>query len=195
MKTIFVYLYPEMADFEVVIALHRLRNAGGFEIVTISESLDKVQSQSGLWYVPDRRIADARAEEAAGLIIPGGPINNEQNAILPLIREMDSQGKLLAAICFGPQFLGRAGVLDRHLYTTSCSEETILQLGVQDPFPRQLFRQARVVQDGHVITSQGHAPVDFAAQVCRYFGVYRDAAQEYSQLFNICDTEEGSRHA
>ena len=195
MKTIFVYLYPEMADFEVVIALHRLRNAGGFEIVTISESLDKVQSQSGLWYVPDRRIADARADDAAGLIIPGGPINNEQNAILPLIQEMDSQGKLLAAICFGPQFLGRAGVLDRHLYTTSCSEETILQLGVQDPFPRQNFRLGRVVRDGHVITAQGHAPVDFAAQVCRYFGVYKDAAQEYSQLFNICDTEEGNRHA
>ncbi|MBR6808848.1 MAG: DJ-1/PfpI family protein [Clostridia bacterium] len=195
MKTIFVYLYPEMADFEVVIALHRLRNAGGFEIVTISESLDKVQSQSGLWYVPDRRIADARADDAAGLIIPGGPINNEQNAILPLIREMDSQGKLLAAICFGPQFLGRAGVLDRHGYTTSCTEESILQMGAADPFPRQNFRPGRVVRDGHVITAQGHAPVDFAAQICRYFSVYKDAEQEYSQLFNICDTEERNLHA
>ena len=121
MKTIFVYFYPEMADFEVVIALHRLRNAGGFEIVTISESLDKVQSQSGLWYVPDRRIADARADDAVGLIIPGGPINNRQNAILPLIRQMQAQHRLIAAICFGPQFLARAGALEGIPYTTSCT--------------------------------------------------------------------------
>ena len=195
MKTIYCYIYPDFADFEVTILLHRLRNAGGYKIVTLAETEEPVMSQSGLRYLPDLLISEANAEETAGLIIPGGPICNEQNAIVPLVQKMDEQGKLLAAICFGPQFLGRAGVLDRHLYTTSCSEETILQLGVQDPFPRQHFRQARVVQDGHVITSQGHAPVDFAAQVCRYFGVYRDAAQEYSQLFNICDTEEGSRHA
>ena len=195
MKRLFVYIYPQMADFEVVIALHRLKNAGGFEIFTLSETMEKVQSQSGLWYMPDGRIAHAKADEAAGLIIPGGPINNEQNALLPLIREMDGQKKLLAAICFGPQFLGKAGVLDRHLYTTSCTEESILQMGVADPFPRQNFRPGRVVRDGHVITAQGHAPVDFAAQICRYFSVYKDAEQEYSQLFNICDTEERNLHA
>ena len=195
MSILYCYIYPDFADFEVTILVHRLRNAGRYTIVTLAETEEPVMSQSSLRYLPDLLISEANAEEAAGLIIPGGPICNEQNAIVPLVQKMDEQGKLLAAICFGPQFLGRAGVLDRRLYTTSCSEETILQLGVQDPFPRQHFRQARVVQDGHVITSQGHAPVDFAAQVCRYFGVYRDAAQEYSQLFNICDTGEGNRHA
>lgn len=28
MSTILCYIYPEMADFEVVVLLHRLRNAG-----------------------------------------------------------------------------------------------------------------------------------------------------------------------
>ena len=195
MKTIYCYIYPDFADFEVTILVHRLRNAGGYKVVTLAETEEPVMSQSGLRYLPDKRISQADAHEAAGLIIPGGPICNEQNAIVPLVQQMDKQEKLLAAICFGPQFLGRAGVLDRHTYTTSCSEETIRQLNVCDPFPRCNFRSARVWQDGHVITAPGHAPVDFAAQICRYFSVYRDAAQEYSQLFNICDTEEGSRHA
>mgnify|MGYP003295022062 FL=1 len=193
MKTIYCYIYPDFADFEVTILLHRLRNAGGYKIVTLAETEKPVMSQSGLCYLPDKRISQADAYEAAGLIIPGGPICNEQNAIVPLVQKMDEQGKLLAAICFGPQFLGRAGVLDGHTYTTSCTAETIRQLNVCDPFPRRNFRSARVWQDGHVITAQGHAPVDFAAAVCRYLGVYDDPEKEYRELWKICD--RGEEHA
>lgn len=193
MKTIYCYIYPDFADFEVTILVHRLRNAGGYKIVSLAETEEAVMSQSGLRYLPDLLISDANAEEAAGLIIPGGPICNEQNAIVPLVQQMDEQGKLLAAICFGPQFLGRAGVLDGHTYTTSCNEETIRQLNVCDPFPRRNFRSARVWQDGHVITAPGHAPVDFAAAVCRYLGVYDDLDKEYRELWKICD--RGEEHA
>ena len=137
MNTILCYIYPDMADFEVVVALHRLRNAGKRRIITVAETKDAVVSQSGLRYVPDMTLAEAAAVDAEALIIPGGPINNDQNAVLPLIRRMDAQGKLLAAICFGPQFLGRAGVLDGRRFTTSCTEAHIAALGVCDPFPRE----------------------------------------------------------
>lgn len=195
MSILYCYIYPDFADFEVTILLHRLHNAGGYTLVTLAETEEAVVSQSGLRYLPDKRIQDADAAETVGLILPGGPVCNEQNAILPLVRQMDEQKKLLAAICFGPQFLGRAGVLDSHTYTTSCAEETIRQLGVADPFPRRNFRQARVWRDGHVITAQGHAPVDFAACVCRYLGVYGSTEQEYRELWKICDTNEGERYA
>ena len=125
MNTILCYIYPDMADFEVVVALHRLRNAGKRRIITVAETKDAVVSQSGLRYVPDMTIREAADLDVEALIIPGGPINNDQNAILPLIRRLYAQGKLLAAICFGPQFLGRAGVLDRHAFTTSCTPEHI----------------------------------------------------------------------
>lgn len=193
MSKIYCYIYPNFADFEVTILLHRLRNAGRYTIVTLADTDEAVLSQSGLRYLPDMRISEASAADAAGLIIPGGPIRNEQNTIVPLVQAMEEQRKLLAAICFGPQFLGRAGVLDRHEFTTSCSEETIRQLGVSDPFPRQNFHQARVWQDGHVITAQGHAPVDFAAAVCRHLGVYQDTEKEYRELWKICD--RGEEHA
>ena len=116
MNTILCYIYPDMADFEVVVALHRLRNAGKRRIITVAETKDAVVSQSGLRYVPDMTIREAADLDVEALIIPGGPINNDQNAILPLIRRLYAQGKLLAAICFGPQFLGRAGVLEACLH-------------------------------------------------------------------------------
>ena len=189
MGKILCYIYPDMADFEIVLLLHRLRNAGGHAIVTIADTMEEVISQSGLRYLPDMTICQVNAGEAEALMIPGGPINNAQNAVLPLIRQLDAQGKLLAAICFGPQFLGRAGVLQSHRFTTSCTPEHIAAEGVDDPFPRENYLNRRCVRDGHVITAQGHAFVDFAAEVCRYLHVFRDAQHEYQQLGNIKDSD------
>lgn len=185
MNTILCYIYPDMADFEVVVALHRLRNAGKRRIITVAETKDAVVSQSGLRYVPDMTIREAADLDAEALIIPGGPINNDQNAILPLIRRLDAQGKLLAAICFGPQFLGRAGVLDRHAFTTSCTPEHITANRLADPFPRGNYVDRRAIRDGHVITAQGHAFVDFAIEICRYLNVYATPEQEHAALGRI----------
>lgn len=185
MANILCYIYPDMADFEVVVLLHRLHNAGGRRIVTIAETMDEVVSQSGLRYLPDMTIQQAEVIEAEALIIPGGPINNQQNAILPLIRRMDAQDKLLSAICFGPQFLGRAGVLQGRHFTTSCTPEHIAALHTDDPFPRAGFVDQRCVRDGHIITAQGHAFVDFAAEVCRYLHIFQSPQQEYDQLGKI----------
>ena len=182
MKTIYCYYYPDMADFEITLLIHRLRCIGGRRIVTLAETMEPVTSQSGLRYLPDLTIADANAHEAEALIIPGGPINNEQNAILPLIRHMLTQSKLVAAICFGPQFLARAGALETIRYTTSCTPGHIAEMGIEDPFPRTGFVDRRVVEDGHVITAQGHALVDFAQAVCRRLGAVTAPQQEW-ELF------------
>lgn len=188
MSTILCYIYEDMADFEVSLLLHRLRNAGCRRVLAISEDAAPVTAQSGLRYWPDLRIQDAPTD-AEALIIPGGPIRNDQNAILPLCQAMAAQGKLVAAICFGPQFLGRAGLLRGRSYTTSCSPEKIRELGVADPFPRESYRPARVVQDGNLITAQGYAFVDFAAAVCRYLHVFSSPEQEYDQLGRVKESD------
>ena len=45
-----------MADFEIRLLLHRLRNTGKREIVAISENLQKFTEQSGLQYISDKTI-------------------------------------------------------------------------------------------------------------------------------------------
>ena len=74
-------------------------------------------------------------------------------------------------------------------FTTSCTEEMAEQHKGGDPFPKRNSVRARVVQDGQVITAQGHAPVDFAAVVCRALRGYDDPAREYAELWKICDTD------
>lgn len=172
-KKILCYIYNDMADFEISVVLHDLKNIGGYEITAIADEMGEITAQSGLRLVPDKKIAEICEIEAYdALIIPGGPIDNKKNAVCPVIRELVSGNKLVAAICFAPQFMGRAGVLKEYTYTTSCTEETIRTLGVEDPFVRENYREERVVVDRNVITAQGHAFVDFAEAVCGYLGVF-----------------------
>ena len=186
MGKILCYVYEEMADFEITLLLHRLRGAGGREIVSISEDTGPITAQSGLQFLPDRRIQEIDSlEDVEALILPGGPINNEQNEICPLVSELAGRGVLVAAICFAPQFLGRAGLLRQYKFTTSCSPEKIREQGCEDPFFWENYVPRRTVVDRNVITAQGYAFVDFAAEVCRYLHVFADEQQEYELLGRV----------
>ncbi len=190
MKTILCYLYESMADFEITLLLHRLKNTGACRILSISETLAPVLAQSGLRYVPDLRIQDmeSRLEEVDALIIPGGPINNTQNSICPMAIRMIEEGKLVGAICFAPQFLGRAGILDSYRFTTSCSPEKIRSLQCQNPFPWSNYVEARVVRDRNLITAKGYAFVDFSLEVCDALDIFSNPIQRYEQMVRIIES-------
>jgi putative intracellular protease/amidase len=189
MGKILCYIYQEMADFEISLLLHRLKNKGEKEIVSVSDDLSLITAQSGLTFKPDKSIDEITdVSDIEALIIPGGPINNEQNEICPLVRQMVDHGKLVAAVCFGPQFLARSGILEKYHYTTSCSPEKIVQLKLEDPFNRTNFVMSRTVVDKNVITAQGYAFVDFALEVCRYLGTFETDLQEYEQFGRIKDS-------
>lgn len=183
MSKILCYIYDGMVDFEISLLLHRLKNTGKKEIVSISEDLDPFYAQSGLLYIPERKIEEIDSlEDVDALIIPGGPINNDQNAISQIAVKMIESNKLVAAICFGPQFLGRAGILGHYKYTTSCSVEKIKKLGCQDPFYRPNCVDFRTVVDRNLITAKGYAFVDFAIAVCDYLNIFENEQQKYEQL-------------
>lgn len=191
---IYCYIYEGMADFEITLLLHRLKNTGKRECIFISENILPIKAQSGLTYIPDKKIDEINASEETSifstsdfeaLIIPGGPINNEQNSICSLVQEAVKYNKLVAAICFGPQFLGRAGILQEYRFTTSCSEEKIRQLGVIDPFNWKNYLHQRTVVDRNIITAQGFAFVDFAVEVCKYLNVFESEHQLEQQLLRV----------
>jgi putative intracellular protease/amidase len=173
MKKMLCFVSQEMADFEVTLAFHILKAKGGRDIWPVGYDLSPVVSQAGFTYLPALTLAQALDEaDVEGLIIPGGPIRPQRDELTRLICQVDAEKKLLAAICFGPQYLGRAGVLDQHRFTTSCSPDTIRSLQVPDPYPRNNYVEERVVRDGNVITAKGTAFVDFAFAIADYLGIY-----------------------
>ena len=55
MRKILCYIYEGMADFEITFLLHRLRNTGKMEIISISEGNKPVTAQSGLSFFPMKK--------------------------------------------------------------------------------------------------------------------------------------------
>lgn len=170
MGKILCFVSEKYADFEVVLALHLLRDIGMREIVTIGVSRAPVTSYSGIRTIPDCTLEEAALSDTEALILPGGPLRKRDEQLSSVIQTLDGQNKLLAAICFGPQYLAQSGVLDTRRFTTSCTPTHIRKKRIADPFPRGNFVNERVVRDGHVITAQGHAFVDFAFAVLEYAG-------------------------
>ncbi|WP_159881782.1 DJ-1/PfpI family protein [Paenibacillus puerhi] len=184
MGKIICWISEDFADFEITLAFHKIRNVGKKEVLAAGYRDVPVMSESGLLYAPQLTIREAmELDDIEGLIIPGGPIRNQPDELTEFIMKLDQEKKLLAAICNGPQYLGRAGILHQRKFTTSCSVERIRQLGVQDPFPRENERDQRVVRDGHVITAKGRAFVDFSFELFDYLDVYHGQQAEKEQLF------------
>lgn len=185
MRKIACFISDDFADFEITFLLHRLHRTGNMEVLAMGYTLDPIVSESGLTYLPNTTIADVmqQVDQIEGLIIPGGPIREQKPELTELLQELDRRKKLLAAICNGPQYLARAGILHRHRYTTSCSAKKIQKLGIEDPFPRENMHYQRTLRDGHVITAIGAAFVDFAFAIFDYVDLFKDKPQSRELLY------------
>lgn len=175
MGKILLFIYDDMADYEITFATHLLGADLGKEIIIIAYEDRLIRSKSGIVYKPAKLVKDVLAEEVEGLIIPGGWNGETRPELIELIQNLNQKGRLLGAICAGPRFLAKAGVLDNAKYTTSIVSwtETHAQRFMEsDPFPRQNFVSDRVIKDGNIITAQGNAFIDFAIEVCDWFGAF-----------------------
>lgn len=182
MGKVFLFLFDGMTDYEVTFVAHLLHADAGKEVIPIAYRDEVIKGNSGLQYQPVKLLADLMDEEAEGLILPGGWNSEIRPELLELIRRFHSRNRLLGGICgAGTVCLAMAGVLEDVLYTTPAEEWTQKHariFGDQDPFPRENYRKERVVRDRNVITAQGTAFVDFAVEICDWFGLFADDTEK-----------------
>lgn len=183
MDKVLVFMYDDMADFEVVYAAHLLGHELSKQIVTCAYDKKTVKSKGGMVYMPDITVAEADSKDYVGFIIPGGWHPVVKDEILILINKFYSDGKLLAAICAGPRYFAKAGILKNVKYTTSIVEWTQARREAfgneDDPFPRENFVNERVIRDKNVITSKGISFVDFAIEIADYFGMFKNVNDKH----------------
>ena len=184
MKKILLYIYDGMADYEVTFLIHMLSNDLNKEVITISDDNNLLKSKSGISYKPTVSIDEISIDEIEGIIIPGGWNNSLDCKLIQLVKNINSQNKLIAAICFGTRILAESGVLNNVKYTTSIKEWTSELKKIfkeEDPFPRHNFIDERIVRDKNIITAKGIAFIDFAIEVSDVFGYFED--EEDKTLF------------
>jgi len=182
MDKILVFMYNDMADFEITYATHLLGHELSKQIVPCAYDNKPIKSKGGMIYIPAITVAEVASEDYVGLLIPGGWNPVVKDEMLAMINEFFNSGKLLAAICAGPRFLAKAGILNNVKYTTSIVEWNQARREAfdneDDPFPRENFIDTRVVRDKNVITSKGISFVDFAIEVADYFGQFQDEVKK-----------------
>ncbi len=151
-------LYQEM---EVWYPYYRLREAGA-QMVTVGAVAGQTYgSKLGYPVKCDRAYDDVSAREFDGVVVPGGfapdHIRRHPKAI-QFVRDLDAQGKLVAAICHGPWVLCSAGILKGRRATSFFAiKDDVVNAGAR-------WEDSEVVVDRNLVTSR--KPEDLPA-FCR----------------------------
>lgn len=165
MKVI-VFLADGFEEVEALTVVDYLRRKDmAVDTVSITDS-QKVKGSHDIVVLADKKIADIDSLDSYdGAIIPGGmpgATNLRDNGrVIEIIRNLNEDNKLVAAICAGPIVLERAGVIKGKKITSYPGFEDTLKDGV--------YIEESVVRDGNIITSRGPAlAVDFAIEIIKY---------------------------
>src|SRR5262245_43224444 len=138
-------------DLELWYPKLRLAEAGAVVVVAGPEAGATYAGKHGYPCKSDAAIADVYAADFDGLIVPGGfmPDKLRRDAkVLQLVRDFDSQRKLVAAICHGGWIPISAGVYRGVRVTGS--------LGIKDDLVNAgaVWEDAPVVIDRHFVSSR-----------------------------------------
>lgn len=172
MDKVALLIFPTFSEFEITVATAVLRHA--YEIISVSLSDSPITSEAGLIFQPHQTINDLVLEDYQALLIPGASDASsimDEPSVHDLVRQMDQQKKLIAAICAGPIILAKAGVLENRPYTTSLYRQYRDFLGC---FDESWFRQEALVESGHILTAQGYAFVEFGLRVGKILNASKD---------------------
>ena len=165
MSVVLVPLAGGFEEIEAVSIIDVLRRAAIEVKVASLDAESVVKGANGISVVADMQIQDVIVDEVDMIVLPGGVEGTyalaEDANVQKILKEMDSKGKNIGAICAAPFALNKAGVL-KHNYTCYPSfEEHIREDGYMGD-------RSMVVEDENVMTSRGPATaICFALKIVK----------------------------
>jgi len=167
-------------EIEAVTIVDVLRRAS-IDVTTVCLKENPVTGSHNIKISCDRNISDIDPSDYDFIILPGGMPGSknlkENGSVIDIIKDIDSRGGFIGAICAAPMVLGHTGVLDNK--TATCFPGFEDQLGKADHRPEP------VVVDGNIITGKGPAcAVPFALRVIEMIKD-KDTAQEIGKGMQV----------
>jgi protein deglycase len=165
MKGLFVFSH-HMEDVEAL-GTKALLVRSGLEIksITFENTLD-IQTAFNTHVFADFFKKDVSYDDYDFVIIPGGKyvahVINLDTEIQNIAKHFNQRGKMVAAICAGPRFLGRAGILDQKSFTAFTGSEIDAPKG-------KFLPHLKAVRDQNIITARSAGSIyDFAYEIVSY---------------------------
>ena len=184
-KAVYLLVVPGFADWEPAHALAELRRHGGYRVEVVGLTSEPVESMGGLRVHPSRSIADIDLSDVAVFILPGGDrweSTELEPELASLLRELDSAGIPLAAICGATVAIARAGLLRGRRHTSN--GRAYLRDHVPGYIGGPEYVEAPAVRDRGLITASGLADVEFAAELFNELEVLSESDRaEWRDLF------------
>ena len=150
-KRIAILVENSFEDLELIEPMRAMKAANARVIIVGTDPRQSYQSQSGKKIITAEVTADkAVTEDFNAIIIPGVHSLDGMrfhSSVIDLVKKMHGLGKVIAAICFGPQLLISADIVRGRRLTSSVSIAEDLKNAGAD------WVDEPVVQDGNIITS------------------------------------------
>ena len=150
-KRILIFVGEIYEDLELWYPKLRLIEAGAKVVMAGPEAKREYSGKNGYPCISDVAIADVRAGDFDGLVVPGGFMPDKlrrDTRVLEIVRQFDAAGKLIAAICHGGWIPISAGVYRGVRVTGS--------LGIKDDLVNAgaIWEDKPVVVDRHFVSSR-----------------------------------------
>jgi protease I len=121
-KRIAILAEEDFEDSELIEPLRSMKNAGARVVIVGTGSKESYQGKRGNASVSVDTTADkVKAEDFAAVIIPGGYAPDKMRrdpAMVELVKKAYELGRIIAAICHGPQLLISANIVRGHKVTS-----------------------------------------------------------------------------
>jgi len=138
-------------DQEVWYPYYRLKEAGAEVVLVGTGSKREYKSTFGYPISPEVTAEAVSADDIDGVIVPGGyapDLLRRSPAVIRLVKEANSKGKVIGAICHAGWVLCSAGVLRGKTATCfSAIKDDVVNAGAT-------YVDREVVRDGNLITSR-----------------------------------------
>jgi len=151
-KKIAILAEEDFEDSELIEPMRAMKNAGAKVLIVGSGSKETYRGKRGSVTVRVDATADkVKAEDFDAIIVPGGYAADRMRlhqSMVELVRKAYELGKVVAAICHGPQLLISAEIARGHRVTSWPSLAVDLRNAGAE------WVDAPVAQDGNIITSR-----------------------------------------
>jgi protease I len=151
-KRIAILAEEDFEDSELMEPLRAMKDAGARVVVVGSGSKKSYKGKRGTATITADTTADkVKADEFDAVIIPGGYAPDKmrlQQSMIELVRKAHDLGKIIAAVCHGPQLLISADIVRGRRLTSWPSVAVDLKNA------GATWVDESVVRDGNIITSR-----------------------------------------
>lgn len=151
MKKVLMPLAPGFEEIEAITVIDILRRAG-VDVIVAGTQPGLIEASRKTKHLPDCTLDEIHAEDFDMIVLPGGQPGTDNlrrdQRVKEIIRTLQTNQRLIAAICAAPAALAALGILDGRAATSHPS--------VRDEIAgaTNRYSEERVVVDGLVVTSR-----------------------------------------